>query len=373
MTDDARTRRGPRHAAIDVDVVEQGTDDAGADDPHDELDVRLRWPAAGEREPVRAAPAPPPPAPAPPPPPPPLPPQEEVPQEAALEPVAVDVPAPTVSADLEREVPLLPLIVGRVEAVDGQMRTLGMRLDVLASSIGAIRSSIGDRIESYAEMTAASGRRADQVVEDLRRSHDRGLRDLRTGLAATDERVRAVADRVATRPQVVPTGEADAALDARVAGLDERVADAIVALEARVASLDTRVAAAVRSIKHVRDAVTALTATDPATASDLLRVSNALGDLAAAVDAGAAPPAPVVDGDDDVLAALGSVEEALGDVRTLVEVVVDTMPSSAEGSGDDMVDRIAEAVVGKLDLDDLAARVARHLEEILEIVPDAPR
>ena len=351
MTDEARPR--PRHAAaIDVDAFDLGA--TGEDGGSDDLDVRLQWPADDEGEPSW-----------------PSLPREAVTPGTTLEPAPGDLTA----SGPQRDVPLLPLVIGRVEAVDGQMRTLGMRLDVLASSIGAIRSSIGDRIESYAEMTSASGRHADQVVEDFRRSQERALRELRTGLAATDERVRSVADRVAALATDVATlvervsgglGASDG--DAEAAS----TADAVAALETTVGALDEQFTAAADVLARVDEVVTDFAARDTATATDLLRVSNALADLVAIVDAGRPSDRALGAVVDDVLEALQGVGETLRDVRTLVEVVVDTMPSSAEGSGVDDAERIAEAVVARLDLDELARRVARCLEETLEVVADPP-
>lgn len=101
----------------------------------------------------------------------------------------------------------------------------------------------------------------------------------------------------------------------------------------------------------------------------------------------------------DLVAAQQATDRALGHIRELLEIVVDTMPASAEGSGVDLgaaiagvqaaVDRLgtaaappaatidaaaigdlADAVVARLDLDALATLVAEHLADGFEVVPD---
>lgn len=87
-----------------------------------------------------------------------------------------------------------------------------------------------------------------------------------------------------------------------------------------------------------------------------------------------------------------AMESSLDEVRTLVEVIVDTMPASADGSaqapltradldeavdavvegvlGRMGVDAIADAVVARLDLQAIAAAVVARIEEAFELVDE---
>lgn len=80
---------------------------------------------------------------------------------------------------------------------------------------------------------------------------------------------------------------------------------------------------------------------------------------------------------------LGRVEELATDVATLrdlVEVLIDTIPASAEGSGappltradlDEAVGSIADAVVARLDTDAIVDAVVARMEQAFEVVGDA--
>jgi hypothetical protein len=46
--------------------------------------------------------------------------------------------------------------------------------------------------------------------------------------------------------------------------------------------------------------------------------------------------------------ALAAIDRSIGEVRTLVEAVVDTIPASADGSAADISALVADAVVAKL-------------------------
>lgn len=91
------------------------------------------------------------------------------------------------------------------------------------------------------------------------------------------------------------------------------------------------------------------------------QMSAMLDGIAAGIDAIPDPP-PAPD--------LAPLEQALRQIRSLVEVVVDTMPSSVDGSGVDLADRIAEAAVARLDVDELARQVAERLRQHFEVVTE---
>ena len=81
---------------------------------------------------------------------------------------------------------------------------------------------------------------------------------------------------------------------------------------------------------------------------------------------------------------VGRVEELATDVATLrelVEVMIDTMPASAEGSGaapltrgdlDDVVGAIADSVVDRIDVGGLVDAVVARMEAAFEVVDDSP-
>lgn len=273
----------------------------------DDLDVRLRWPerdhadadAADADADTRVRP-----------------------RHAAAGAEATDLDLDTgedVASELVPAVPLLPAIAGRIEGLDGQLRALGIRLDALASSIGAVRTAVGDRVDAYADAAAATARQADTALEDHRRSTERAISEVRRGLTSTDEvlrRLEARLDEVATDvASLVGSMPAAAPTPVTTGGADAEVVERLGAIEERL---------------------------------------RPVGDRLASVE--------------ETLARVGGVERSLGEVRSLVEVVVDTMPSSAEGSGVDIAERVAEAVLARIDVDDIARQVAERLEERFEVV-----
>lgn len=81
---------------------------------------------------------------------------------------------------------------------------------------------------------------------------------------------------------------------------------------------------------------------------------------------------------------VGRVDELATDMATLREllsVLIDTMPASAEGSGnvplsradlDDRIDVIAEAVAARIDVDGIVDAVVSRMEAAFEVVSDDP-
>lgn len=235
----------------------------------DDLDVTLRWPAGADgpdddRSDDRS----------------------EVGGDDQATPWAEPAPAPSLDqggAELVPAVPLLPAIAGRVDALDGQLRSLAMRLDVLTSSTAALRTAIGERIDTYAESAAASARRSDDAAEEQRRSTERALGELRRGIDSHSEALRRVGGRV-----------------------EELAGD--------VASL----------LEQARRPEPEPAAPPPAPAKPSVELAAVLGRVTA-------------------------LESQVARILALVEVVVDTMPASAEGSGDDLAQRVADAVAARLE------------------------
>jgi hypothetical protein len=170
-----------------------------------------------------------------------------------------------------------------------------------------------------------------------------------------------------------------------LAGIDERLAaipppPPAVDVDAVLAGIDERLAAAPRSDSMsaaVLDAVAAIEdrLAEPADRGAVLAALAGIDERLAAIevlvadlpDPAAEPPPPAVPA-----AAIESLEQAVADVRALLEIVVDTMPASAEGSGADLAERVAELVLARLDVDELARQVADRLEQRFEVVVEKP-
>lgn len=287
-------------------------------------------------------------------------------------------------AELLPAVPLLPSIAGRVDALDGQLRAISMRLDVLGSAVSALRTSIADRIDAYAEAAASATRQADEALDEHRRATQRSTADLRKGIAHNDEALRrllGVTEEVATDVASVldavgdltaPTGvdlrPLEATLNGIAAGIDA------IPLPPDLHGLET----AIDELGDVLGRRLATAEQPPVVEVDLAPLRELLDELEARIEARlarapveapapgptplSATTAPAVD--------LVPLERALADVRTLVEVVVDTMPASAEGTGADLADRVAAAVVARLDIDELARQVAERLRQHFEVVTE---
>jgi len=71
-----------------------------------------------------------------------------------------------------------------------------------------------------------------------------------------------------------------------------------------------------------------------------------------------------------VLEANEALRQAVAELRSLVEIVLDTMPGSEEGSGADQAERVADAVAARLDADVLARDVAERLRQHFEVVAE---
>lgn len=103
----------------------------------DDLDVNLRWPE-GE-------------------------PPGDVDDDGPQPPAAV----PVRGGDAPTGGPLLPALAGKVNGVEAQVRTLAVRLDALTASTEALRASLEDRLDTYADLVAASARQRDDALADL--------------------------------------------------------------------------------------------------------------------------------------------------------------------------------------------------------------
>jgi uncharacterized coiled-coil protein SlyX len=259
-------------------------------------------------------------------------------------------------AELLPAVPLLPAIAGQVDALDGHLKALAMRLDVIGASAAAMRTAHGERIDGYAEAAAATARRADEALEEQRRSTERSLAELRRGLDGHDELLRRLAGRVEqvatdtsatlaiARGRAEPEGSAGPVVD--LAGVEARLdelADALGAL----------------AVDHVAPPPPPPVEPDDWPADDgapagpdLGGVEARLDELADAVQALAAA-ALDLDGVeqrlDDLGGRLSALEATLARMASVLDVVVDTMPASEEGTGADLVDRVAAAVVARLE------------------------
>jgi hypothetical protein len=192
--------------------------------------------------------------------------------------------------DLLPAVPLLPTIAGRVDALGAMLRTIAMRVDTLAATTTAFRSAVTDRIDEYADVVTGLSRQSDQTLDDYRRANERTIADLRRGLAAHDELLHRTAGR-----------------------LDELGTDVSTLIDlVRLAGSETRASRAARPVS-------------------------------------AAPPADL----GAVVEAMVDVRHDLGYIRGMIDVVVDTMPASSEGSAavhlsDAQLDQIVERLANRL-------------------------
>lgn len=261
-------------------------------------------------------------------------------------------------AELLPAVPLLPSIAGRVDALDGQLRAISMRLDVLGSAVASLRSAIAERVDAYAEAAASATRQADDALEEHRRSTQRSAAELRRGVAQHEDALRRLSARVEELvAEVVSSIEGTGAAPAPAPDLrpvESAIDELAERLEAGLSRLESATSAG-DDVPAMRAAV-----------DDLgLRVGEALAVLGERL---AAPtpvePAPAVDVD------LAPLQRTLGEIHALVQVIVDTMPASAEGSGADLADRVADAVVRRLDVDDLARQVAERLRQHFEVITE---
>jgi hypothetical protein len=263
--------------------------------------------------------------------------------------------------DLVPVLPLLPALAGRIDTIDGQLRALAVRLDVLTSSVSAIRGAITDRIDSYVSTVADIDRNSTQALGEHRRTVERAVAETRRTVTATE----GIVQRIGTRLDDVGA-DVSAVLEAtRQAGSSARTADALGRLESGLAALEARVAAALPSESEENATVLAalarleerMTALDEGVA---VRLAESAGVAAVTMEGlasirevvarlaavRAAEPTGRQTRDPEALAA---VERAVAQVLTLVEVIVDTMPASADGSADDIAERVAEAVLERLD------------------------
>jgi len=252
--------------------------------------------------------------------------------------------------DLLPAVPLLPALAGRVDALDGQLRGLAMRLEMLASTTASIRTAIGERIDSYAEASATTARRVEEADEEHRRATERALNELRRDADAQAELLQRVvgrmedvsADLAALRGaarQQPPTGARDSEqlrnVAAAVEALQEQLAVAappvpdLSGVEARLEALQGQLAATAPSLP------------------DLSGIAARLDRLDERLDS-VEPACPSVELA-AVLGRISALEANLERVLTLVETIVDVMPASAEGSGADLAERIADAVASRLE------------------------
>ncbi len=178
----------------------------------------------------------------------------------------------------------------------------------------------------------------------------------------------------------IPAGASpDEVLEARLAAIDARlgaIGTAVAALGSSVGErLDAHADAAAVTARRVDEVLDEQQRSNRAAADDLRRqveqveavlrrvgsrLDDLAGDLGAVLDAVSADLPPRVDGAAEP-PDLRRLRETLGDVKALVEVVVDAMPESEEGTGPGMERRIADAVLARLDLDMLARRLAERL------------
>jgi hypothetical protein len=191
--------------------------------------------------------------------------------------------------DLLPAVPLLPTIAGRVDALGAMLRTIAMRIDSLAATTTAFRSAVTDRIDEYADVVTGLSRQSDQTLDDYRRANERTVADLRRGLAAHDELLHRTTGR-----------------------LDELGTDVSTLIDlVRLAGSETRASRAARPVS--------------------------------------APPADL----GALVEAMVDVRHDLGYIRGMIDVVVDTMPASSEGSAavhlsDAQLDQIVERLANRL-------------------------
>jgi hypothetical protein len=145
--------------------------------------------------------------------------------------------------------------------------------------------------------------------------------------------------------------DADAAVDTAEPGRTE--AALLPSIAGRVDAVDAAVRRLAGRVEEI--------------AADVGSVLDAVGALAAIDVQPVPPPAPPAPPEPPDLEPL---RKALAELRTLVEVVVDTMPGSDEGSGADLADRVADAVAARLDADALARDVAERLQQHFEVVTE---
>lgn len=276
-------------------------------------------------------------------------------------------------------VPLLPSIAGRVEALSGVLRAISHRVDGLSASTDVYRATVVDRIDQFTETVLEQGRHTDQALDEYRRTTERTIAELRRRVGEQADgskvllaRVEEIATDLTSLLEAGPAGAAP----------DPALAAELAQLRALVLELPAEPAATL----------------DPAWVA---QVDAALDGLARSQDATKRAV-------DDLAAGQAATGRRLDQLQGLVEVVVDTMPASAEGSAVDVagaladvraaiaalaskVDRpapaaaapapapapidvaaLADAVVDRIDLDALAMLVAEHLSATFEVVDEVP-
>ena len=136
----------------------------------DDLDVRLRWPAADPEPVVTGESA-----------------GERAEQSASEEQPAISTGTIS-STDLA--------LMGRVDVTHAALASIAMRLDALTSATAALRSLFGDRLTDYGEHVARVQASSSRDLEELRRLHELTLAQIDTSLNETEEAIRRL-DRAA--------------------------------------------------------------------------------------------------------------------------------------------------------------------------------
>lgn len=245
-------------------------------------------------------------------------------------------------------VPLLPALAGRLEAIQGALATLAMRIDAVAAALGSFRATFGDRVDDYTE-TAAQLQRASAVeLDEQRRVTERLLAELRRGVSDNDTALQRLAGRV----DDVVTG---------VAGLVRRT------------EADQSLAPADMTLDEVGEAVAEHAAAALRTSFEAVRVELDGGEVLAAVRL-------------ELDALGGRLDAGLGAARDEVHLLKRRLAVRAKAPvnlDDAQLDAIADAVLSHLpsaaaapdvDIDavarEVAAQVIEHLDRRSEMAPD---
>ena len=258
--------------------------------------------------------------------------------------------AAPVDADAE-ERRLLPVVVG--------VARLEQQLAAMADRAAAPPEDV--RVQWIFETVARLERQLGEVDErlsvppddDVDDDDERRLQHVLDGLARLEERLSAAV------PDDEPVHERLDRIEARVVAApnDQRVLDAVSSLDERLASIDGALRAQreeipeygntlLHGLRALHDVVTqlAVVTSGAPTAADLAAMTEAVDELRDRARSVTEPVSELR----DVAGALGAIDRSIGEVRTLVEAVVDTIPASADGSAADISARVADAVVAKL-------------------------
>ncbi len=246
-------------------------------------------------------------------------------------------------------------LAGRLDAIHGTLSTLGMRVDALVTSTTSYRSALTDRLAEYAELVTKTARNQAADLEEYRRTTERTIAEVRGSMAAAEEALRSLADRVDGDGVVTTGGDGGGEGDRRVVAEVRSVLDA----QDRLSSFLTE------ALDRFADRVLArVDESEQATAAAVQAVRQDL-DRAATRD----PAAGLREDLAQIRAITSTVAErdhtaSLAAIRSSVDQVADRVTALADGDDGEAVavalGRV-EAGVDALGAVDVPARVAESV------------